>query len=586
MVISELRGRVSGFFHVAWFRVSAAVAVLGLVGGVFVVNAALQMSLSPNVVPDPYSRVWFDNQLQDARTLGPVLQSRWRWNSTKKIAGYKGVSPELGQIAAANSELRISVESLRRLDLNLAASDQEICDWSKAKARQFEKWVHDRQAPIEKALVMLAPYGIEMPRVKDPKSSDAYHRQVLRLCSPEWWRRQVRTLCQRHCEKLLRSLGETRKSRGSYVSDYTLRRMMQNNSRNRAFLESSEAENDLGQVFSLAELSDLGISNPALRRGELMVRVRGFEDWVKGHPAQQWRGMFYTLTCPSKYHAWHKKGGSNKNFNGSSPLDGQRYLNQTWARIRAKLKRQGIPVFGFRVAEPHHDGTPHWHILLFVPRCRRKALTETMRHYAMQEDGGERGAKKYRFTAVTIDPRRGGAAGYIAKYISKNIDGFAVDVDDEAGTSAKLAAQRVRAWASVWGIRQFQQIGGPPVTVWREARRLAANPAQMPPEGQLDLLTEEIVDAADRGLWSVFTEKMGGAVCRRDRRPVSPFYIFTQELGRYSEQVKKLRGVLSRGFFFPLISRPRKWITRRIQSAKAWVQELVAASPPPLEYCQ
>ena len=36
MVISELRGRVSGFFNVAWFCVSAAVAIVGLVNGVFV----------------------------------------------------------------------------------------------------------------------------------------------------------------------------------------------------------------------------------------------------------------------------------------------------------------------------------------------------------------------------------------------------------------------------------------------------------------------------------------------------------------------------------------------------------------------
>ena len=143
------------------------------------VTAALQIPLSPNIVPDVYGRQWFNQQIDAARTLGPVLQSRWRWNSVKKIRNYKGVSPELGQMAVANSELRVSVGSLRRLDLNLAGSDQELCDWAKSKARQFEKWVHDRQAPIEKAKKMIEPYGISMPKVKDRSLPD---RQLRKIC--------------------------------------------------------------------------------------------------------------------------------------------------------------------------------------------------------------------------------------------------------------------------------------------------------------------------------------------------------------------------------------------------------------------
>ena len=77
------------------------------------------------------------------------------------------------------------------------------------------------------------------------------------------------------------------------------------------------------------------------------------------------------------------------------------------------------------------------------------------RKYALQEDGNERGAKNHRFKVISIDPNKGTAAGYIAKYISKNIDGTDIE-QDLYGNDSKPAASRIDAWSSTWNIRQFQ----------------------------------------------------------------------------------------------------------------------------------
>ncbi|WP_101756742.1 hypothetical protein [Oceanicoccus sp. KOV_DT_Chl] len=48
-----------------------------------------------------------------------------------------------------------------------------------------------------------------------------------------------------------------------------------------------------------------------------------------------------------------------------------------------------------------------------------------------------------------------------------------VPVVGHYGFDAIDSAIRIRAWAPNWGIRQFQQIGGPSVTAYREARHFA-----------------------------------------------------------------------------------------------------------------
>lgn len=362
---------------------------------------------------------------------------------------------------------------------------------------------------------------------------------VARLQSPQWWLNRLRRINSRWREHLMIAAGYVHKKASAYCSDPCLQEWTAQKKANREFLKAMELEDeDTGERVSLIDKVAASVANPANRRRELMARMRGFEDIAN---EQGLSGAFFTLTAPSKYHSMQYDGRRNNKYSGSSPRETQKYLCKVWARTRAAWLRKGIRVFGFRVAEPHHDETPHWHLLLFMLPENIQQATDIFRSYAMQEDGHEPGAAENRFEMKPIDKEKGSATGYIAKYISKNIDGYQLDdeLDDETGKPLKEMARRVSAWSSRWAIRQFQQIGGAPVTVWRELRRLGDRELVLHPE------IEPVRQAADGSAWDQYVNAQGGPLVSRDELRVRLCYEVTANGNIYGDDVSKISGLYS-----------------------------------------
>lgn len=373
-----------------------------------------------------------------------------------------------------------------------------------------------------------------------------------RMSDKSWWRRQLRTHIARAIEEFARDIGAVHRRAGVYASDDAHYRHQQRQRRARDFFEETDLHNlETDALVSLAEVVAGSVSNPAVRRMELMTRMRGFEEWAK---SQGHVGRLYTLTAPSKFHARNHDGTENKKYDRSSPRRAQAHLSSVWARLRAMAHRSGITLYGFRIAEPHQDGTPHWHLVLFMRESDTGAIDEKFRALALEVDGEEPGAQKHRFDVEPMDPAKGSATGYISKYIAKNIDGFEVGEDFEADAPADKTVGRVRAWASTHGIRQFQQIGGPGVGVWRELRRLREVPA--------GLNFALAWTAAEDGDWCAFVRHMGGTAIKRADRPIHVWSMAPPgRLNRYHEAAEPRPHGLVSGKR-RVVTRPHEWALR------------------------
>ncbi|EBN6118596.1 replication endonuclease, partial [Salmonella enterica] len=352
---------------------------------------------------------------------------------------------------------------------------------------------------------------------------------ISRMISVRFWSRHFRTFTRRWREHLYITVGDVRRQRSVICSPQWVQHWMASRKRGREIMAETDLEDEeTGETLPLLSAVDASVSNNEKRRAEMMTRVKGMEELAELDNLAQdsdYIGLFFTWTAPRQYHAWLETGRRNRKWNGASPRETQRYFTRTFKNCSTALARRDVHIFGMHITESHHDGTPHWHGVIFVRKEQEATLREVFESYANAENcsAHKPGASpaQSQLMIKPINKRLGSATAYITKHICRNIEGCAPGgTDRETGRPWTELARHSAAWASLWGIKQFQFIGGPPVSVWRELRKLSD-------QKQADSVSPvfgELHHAAGAGDWAEYTRLQGGLPTARKNLTMRTWY--------------------------------------------------------------
>ncbi|MGS3857021.1 replication endonuclease [Escherichia coli] len=395
---------------------------------------------------------------------------------------------------------------------------------------------------------------------------------VLRLNDAEWWNKKLRQMHDVWREELLRAAGLVSRQTSIYVSREALADFREKQARTRDFLKAHDVENEDGERISLEDIYYASTSNPHNRRNEMMACVKGME------LIAQERGdvaFFVTVTAPSRFHSVTDAGTLNPKYKGTTVKDASDYLVYNFfASARKLIKKEKRGWYGIRTVEPHHDGTPHWHILVFTSPENEARITEIMCNAAIREDRAELGDDiTPRFKCEKIDPEKGTPTSYIATYIGKGIDAAAFGdtdpktgkppVDHESGKPMADTVENAVAWARLHRIRQFQFFGLPSRQVWREFRRLAGQMARNPkgPQALTNPKADALLAAADVGCFASYIMHQGGVLIPRSEYLARTAYVTAEEPNNYGEFPDRIYGVRmpELGDEFTLCTHPEEW---------------------------
>jgi len=308
---------------------------------------------------------------------------------------------------------------------------------------------------------------------------------------------------------------------------------------------------DNSRAFSMKDIVVKSKENSvweALERGNALNKIC---------KENNWKAASITLTCPAFMHH------SSRNWDGSTPIEQQRHLQKCFVKFRSALSALGIEEgddwLALKAAEPHLDGTVHWHLCVIASMKNMKVISELLRKYYLEEHHPEeRGARQRR---VKFEVAKDGEdskkiTAYAAKFaLISNLPEVLHKTEEHVNN-----ARRYAAWRKRWGIRGFSFCGLAPVGLWRECRSRYYDSNE-----EMNLV--KYAQAGDYFKFHMEWKKLGG----HDKIQS----IHEEHINKYSEKIKRCIGHFIKASAEIIALKVRNAVIKTINTAKSLVTLIV-----------
>jgi len=294
------------------------------------------------------------------------------------------------------------------------------------------------------------PYGIDYDSVTG-KTNETKNQRV---SQEKWWRRRIERLCNQTTELINYDLEIVKAEKNEYCSTWNTKRRISNKQAEALYLENTFIGTKDGKTS--LKLADIA-KKPEHKIAELYTAAKGLEK-IQKTKGYSW--IFVTVSCPPEFHPNPAKGKRSWDRE-LTPKDSSQHLQGGWARTRAQTAKNGIEMFGIWSKEPHKDGCPHMHALIYAHSDDLEQIEKNLRNQFGQSDQAVK---------VVKPDGRATPTTYILKYLMK-----AVGCEQAPNKKGQIENHdSVEAASALWGYRKYGFFGvKSSLGLWRELRRTA-----------------------------------------------------------------------------------------------------------------